>query len=314
MRDIPKPVSLVKEKPVRCALYYCSNLDGGGTADRNAIRVQRKTVDRYLAYRRDEGWTYASIQDYEDIGQQGGPMKRPAMRRLLADAEAGKLNCVVLHNFDCVTLSISYRVRLIRQFYRYGMEINETDVLPQHLNDAIWGYLHYGFTCTPEEFVLHQQLQRQHPIRCGIYVRGSRGGAHGDNVLRQRQAIVQFLAIWRLHNAQHVETAYQDIDLPESGCPQPALKKLLADVDANRIDCLIVNTFDRLTEKLISHEALLEKLRQRDVTFLTLRPKFYHTWGRRMERAWIGDMPRFLRGQKDAEKQSQAQQIEAAAG
>jgi hypothetical protein len=45
----------------------------------------------------------------------------------------------------------------------------------------------------------------------------------------------------------------------------------------------------------VSHEELLAKLRQRDVTLVTVRPHFYHVWGKRMEQAWIGDKSQFLR-------------------
>jgi hypothetical protein len=66
-------------------------------------------------------------------------------------------------------------------------------------------------------------------------------------------------------------------------------------VDAGKVDCVVVHTFDRLTEVLLSHDALLAQLRRRGVTLLTVRPEFYHLWGKRMERAWIGDMARFVR-------------------
>lgn len=318
MSELPKPVRLAKEKPVRCAIYLNSNLDGGAAADRNAIQMQRQLVQRYIARRRDDGWTY-STQEYEDIGQRGGPMKRPAMRRLLADAEAGKLDCVAFSSFDCVTLSVSCCVKLARQLERYGVVVDTANQLPARLCQVLSDCYRRSRVCPREAILRHQQLQRQqHAIRCGIYVRGSRRGAGFDDVLPQRKAIVKFLAIWRLNNAQHVETAYQDIDLPEHGPPQPALKRLLKDVDAGKMDCVIVHTFDRLTERLISHEALLKKLRQREVALLSLWPHSYHIWGRRLERAWIGDMPRFLRAtarwQTDEEKERQARHTQAATG
>lgn len=317
MSELPKPSCLSKEKPVRCAIYLNSNLDGGGAADRNVIAVQRQVVERYLARRRAEGWTFLTAE-YEDLGQRGGATRRPAMRRLLADAEAGKLDCVAVSNFDCVTLSASDRAKLVHKLHCQGVVIHDVSPLPPRLCEALHGYFQRGFTCPREDFVRHQQFLQQHPIRCAIYVRGSHDGAHFDNVAQQRKAIDEFLAIWRCHNAPYVETTYQDIDLPENSPPQPALKRLLKVVDAGEVDCVIVPTFDRLTERLISHEALLKKLRQRDVTLLSLRPQFYHIWGRRMERAWIGDMPRFVRAtarrQTDEDKERPARHAQATTG
>jgi hypothetical protein len=70
-----------------------------------------------------------------------------------------------------------------------------------------------------------------------------------------------------------------------------------------------------LTERLISHQELLNRLWQHDVTLVTLKPQFYHLWGRRMEEAWIGDMPRFLeateRSKTEREKQDEARLDEA---
>ena len=48
---------------------------------------------------------------------------------------------------------------------------------------------------------------------------------------------------------------------------------MLEDVDAGQVDCVVVQTFDRLTNPLISHEELLAKLRKRDITLLVLSPE-----------------------------------------
>ena len=45
-----------------------------------------------------------------------------------------------------------------------------------------------------------------------------------------------------------------------------------------------------LAEGLISHEELLAKFRERDVTLLVLSPEIYQIWGTRMEENWIASM------------------------
>ena len=49
-------MSVQKPKTVRCAIYCSSNLDGGGAADQNAIRVQTKMLKTYLASQQANGW------------------------------------------------------------------------------------------------------------------------------------------------------------------------------------------------------------------------------------------------------------------
>jgi DNA invertase Pin-like site-specific DNA recombinase len=288
------PARSTKPKTVRCAAYCSSNLDDGGAADLNALRVQRQTIDACIARQRPEGWICLP-EKYEDVGERGGALKRPALRRLMADAEAGKLDCVVTYGFDCVTRSNPDRIRIITHFRRCGVMLQNASSLPDPLREILGRYQQRASVCPPDDLRRHREAQRRHVIRCAVYVRGRRGAAGVESVKRQRQALARFLGLWQLHNAFYTAKAYEDIDLPENRSDQPALRRLLRDVDAGKVDCVVVHTFDRMTEVLLSHDALLAQLRRRGVTLLTVRPEFYHLWGKRMERAWIGDMARFVR-------------------
>ena len=133
--------------------------------------------------------------------------------------------------------------------------------------------------------LLRHRAARRRPIRCAVYLRGDSASQHRD---RQRQAILKFLSRC-LYNAPCVAKIYEDID-PLSD--QPALKRLLDDVKADKVDCVAAYTFDRLTGSLITHEDLLATLRQHSVSLFTLRPEFFHLWGAKMEAAWFGYVPR----------------------
>jgi DNA invertase Pin-like site-specific DNA recombinase len=289
-----EPAWPAKLETVRCAAYCSSNLDGGGAADLNAVAVQRQRIDAYLARRQREGWVCLP-EKYEDVGERGGALKRPAFRRLLTDVAARKLDCVVTYSFDCVTHSNPDRFRIITRLRRYRMMLQQTGPLPDRLREILGRFRQRVRVCPPDELRRHREAQRRHVIRCAVYVRGRREAIGVESVKRQRQAIAKFLGIWQLHNAFYTAKAYEDIDLVEKGPRQPALQRLLREVDAGKVDCVVVHTFDRLTERSLSHEMLLARLRRRDVTLLTLCPEFYHLWGKRMERAWIGDMARFVR-------------------
>ncbi len=57
---------------------------------------QRECAEAYIKSQTQEGWRCVPDR-YDDGGFTGGNMDRPALRQLLADIEAGKVNCVVVY-------------------------------------------------------------------------------------------------------------------------------------------------------------------------------------------------------------------------
>ena len=53
----------------------------------------------FIASQRHEGWI-AVDDGYDDGGYSGGNMERPALRRLMADIEDGKIDIVVVYKID----------------------------------------------------------------------------------------------------------------------------------------------------------------------------------------------------------------------
>ena len=70
---------------VRYATYVHSDIDGGGVVDLNYIQMQRKAIADYVASKAPDG----ELKEYEDIGQQWYPFKRPALKRLMAETAGG---------------------------------------------------------------------------------------------------------------------------------------------------------------------------------------------------------------------------------
>ena len=58
--------------------------------DRSSTRLdaQREACEAYIASQRPEGWVLVPDR-YDDGGFSGGTLERPALKRLLADIEAG---------------------------------------------------------------------------------------------------------------------------------------------------------------------------------------------------------------------------------
>jgi DNA invertase Pin-like site-specific DNA recombinase len=279
-----EPSRSQQPRTIRYALYIHSNFDVGGAVDQNAVRVQRHNLQTHIAVCRAKG-VDCTVETYEDVAQRGGALKRPALRRLLADAEAGKMDSVVTQDFDFVTLSPADRITIILHFRRCNVGITEMGRLPEHVATFLESRI-LGTKSYPSWELLRHRAARRRPIRCAVYVRGDGESKHRD---WQRRTILKLFSRYLLWNAPCVAKIYEDIDPPSE---QPALKRLLDDVRADKVDCVAVCTFDRLTGSLISHEELLATLRQHSVSLFTLRPEFFHLWGAKMETAWFGYVPR----------------------
>ena len=64
-----------------------------------------------------EGW--ALIRDrYDDGGFSGGTLERPALKRLLADIEAGRVDVVVVYKIDRLSRSLMDFSKLVEVFDR----------------------------------------------------------------------------------------------------------------------------------------------------------------------------------------------------
>jgi site-specific DNA recombinase len=90
---------------VRCAIYTRKSTDEGLDRDFNSLDAQRESGESFVSSLRQEGWTALS-QRYDDGGCTGAHMARPALKQLLADVEAGQLDCVVVYKLDRLTRSM----------------------------------------------------------------------------------------------------------------------------------------------------------------------------------------------------------------
>jgi len=78
-------------KPVRCAIYTRKSTDEGLNQDFNSLDAQRDAGEAYIRSQAGEGWTLVPDQ-YDDGGYTGANVDRPALRRLLADIQAVKVD------------------------------------------------------------------------------------------------------------------------------------------------------------------------------------------------------------------------------
>src|SRR6266852_369204 len=108
--------------PVRCAIYTRKSTDEGLDRDFNSLDNQREAAEAYIKSQRDEGWQ-PLLDRYDDGGFSGGNIERPALRRLLADIEAGKVDRVIVYKIDRLSRSLLDFARLADLFEEHGVSI-----------------------------------------------------------------------------------------------------------------------------------------------------------------------------------------------
>ena len=90
---------------IRCAIYARKSSEEGLEQDFNSLHAQREACAAYILSQASEGWSLRP-EDYDDGGLSGGTLERPALQRLLADMEAGKIDIVVVYKVDRLTRSL----------------------------------------------------------------------------------------------------------------------------------------------------------------------------------------------------------------
>jgi site-specific DNA recombinase len=118
---MPKPAlqtAIVRKRG--CAVYTRKSNEEGLEKEYNSLDAQRDACEAYIASQRVEGWILVDTR-YDDGGFSGGTLERPALRRLLADVEAGLINVVVVYKIDRLSRSLMDFAKLVETFDRHNM-------------------------------------------------------------------------------------------------------------------------------------------------------------------------------------------------
>jgi DNA invertase Pin-like site-specific DNA recombinase len=108
-------------KPVirkhRCAVYTRKSSEEGLDMEFNSLDAQREAAEAYVLSQKAEGWLLVPDR-YDDGGFSGGTLERPALKRLLADIEAGKVDIVVVYKIDRLSRALMDFAKLVELFDR----------------------------------------------------------------------------------------------------------------------------------------------------------------------------------------------------
>lgn len=106
--------------PVRCAIYTRKSTDEGLDREFNTLQAQRAAGESYIASQQHEGWS--AVRDlYDDGGFSGANTQRPALQRLLADVDAGKIDVVVVYKYDRLSRSMLDFLQMLDFFKKRGV-------------------------------------------------------------------------------------------------------------------------------------------------------------------------------------------------
>ncbi|SFP84262.1 recombinase family protein [Sphingomonas rubra] len=106
-------------KQVRCAIYTRKSSDEGLEQSFNSLDAQREACAAYILSQASEGWT-ALPEIYDDGGLSGGTLERPALKRLLAEVAAGRVDIIVVYKVDRLTRSLFDFAKLVETFDAAG--------------------------------------------------------------------------------------------------------------------------------------------------------------------------------------------------
>ncbi len=87
---------------IRSAIYTRKSSEEGLEQDFNSLDAQRESCEAFILSQKHEGWT-ALPEMYDDGGISGGTLERPALKRILADIEAHRIDTVVVYKVDRLT-------------------------------------------------------------------------------------------------------------------------------------------------------------------------------------------------------------------
>ncbi len=114
-------------------------------------------------------------------------------------------------------------------------------------------------------------------VRCAIYTRKSteEGLEQEFNSLdAQRESGEAFIASQRHEGWQCLPEHYDDGGFTGGNMDRPALQRLLADIAAGKVDCVVVYKVDRLSRSPLDFARMMEVFEQHRVSFVSVTQQF----------------------------------------
>ena len=105
---------------IRCAIYTRKSSEEGLEQSFNSLDAQREACAAFIASQRHEGWR-ALPALYDDGGYSGGNLERPALKSLLDDIQANKVDTIVVYKVDRLTRSLADFAKIVETLDARGV-------------------------------------------------------------------------------------------------------------------------------------------------------------------------------------------------
>ncbi len=118
------------------------------------------------------------------------------------------------------------------------------------------------------------------PVRCAIYTRKSTDenlDTEFNSLDAQREAGEAYIASQKQEGWVALTDQYDDGGFSGGNLERPALQRLLDDVEAGRVDSVVVYKIDRLSRSLLDFTKLVEHFERHDVSFVSVTQQFNTT-------------------------------------
>ncbi len=120
-------------------------------------------------------------------------------------------------------------------------------------------------------------MSAQKKLRCAIYTRkSSEEGLEQDfnSLDAQREACAAYIASQKHEGWRLVTKSYDDGGISGGTLDRPGLQELIADIEAGKVDQIVVYKIDRLTRSLIDFAKLIERLDAAGASFVSVTQSF----------------------------------------
>lgn len=156
-RNPPTATTSTPPTTVKCAVYCRVSTEEQHQGDFTSIDAQREACRAYIMSQRHEGWLPLPTT-YEDAGFSGKDTERPALRQLIADIQAGKIDVVVVHRIDRLSRSVLDFLNLVRFFDEH--QVSLASVTQQLRTDTAIGRLIVQILAAFSEFEREMIVER----------------------------------------------------------------------------------------------------------------------------------------------------------
>ena len=115
------------------------------------------------------------------------------------------------------------------------------------------------------------------PRRCAIYTRKSTAAGleqEFNSLDAQREACEQYIAARDHEGWQLLPEHYDDGGFTGANIERPAFQRLLADIDAGKVDLVVVYKVDRLSRSLLDFAQLMDRFNKAGVAFVSITQNF----------------------------------------